>query len=330
MMVCQKCGAPVHSKVCNACGTPVPGPHIMLQDVRSLPIRALFPFHQFMKDRPWTQRAVYMAAFFALFPLAFEQLFGTGVDIQSAAWAIGTYFALLWGYVLWSIVKPTSVHVWTILGVAAFTAIVGIGVDLVVQQLPILSALYSAAANGGSGLSTYIGFVFGVGLTEETVKILPILWLAFRLKKLPTPRDAAFYAGVSGLAFGVAEAVSYSLKYTQILQPGTAGGDASGAGGFVVLEFLRLISLPFLHCVFTGITGYYVGLSLLAPSRRRALILLGLFVAATLHGTYDFFGGTVFAVVVAALAIFMFTSYMAEADTITEAIRDRAATISTA
>jgi len=47
--------------------------------------------------------------------------------------------------------------VWTILGVAAFTAIVGIGVDLVVQQLPILSALYSAAANGGSGLSTYIG-----------------------------------------------------------------------------------------------------------------------------------------------------------------------------
>jgi RsiW-degrading membrane proteinase PrsW (M82 family) len=299
--------------------------HVVLQEVRELPIRALFPFHQFLKDRPWTQRAVYMAAFFSLCPLIFEQIFGISIDIQSAAWAIGTYFALLWGYVLWSIVKPTSIRFRLILGVAAFTAIIGIFVDLLVQQLPGLSSLYSAA-NGGSGVSRYIGFVFGVGVTEETVKILPVLWLAFRLKKLATPRDAAFYAGISGLAFGVAEAVSYSLNYTQILQPGTAGGEgAAGAGGFVVLEFLRLISLPFLHCVWASITGYYVGLSLIAPSRRRVLILLGLAIAATLHGTYDFAGGSILAVAVAALAIFMFTSYMAEADTITEAIRDPAA-----
>lgn len=304
--------------------------HVVLQDVRALPLRALFPFHQFLKDRPWTQRAVYMAAFFALFPLAFEQLFGIGINIQSAAWAIGAYFALLWGYVLWSIVKPTSIRIRIILGVVAFTSIVGIIVDLIVQQLPGLSALY-AAASSGSGLSKYIGSVFGVGLTEETVKIVPILWLAYKMKKLATPRDAAFYAGVSGLAFGVAEAVSYSLNYTQILQPSTSGGGGpAAAGGFVVLEFLRLISLPFLHCVFTGITGYYVGLSLIAPTKRRALILLGLFVAATLHGTYDFAGGSAFAIAVAALAIFMFTSYMAEADAITEAVRDHPSLTTTA
>ncbi len=157
----------------------------------------------------------------------------------------------------------------------------------------------------------------GVGLLEEAVKLLPLFWLAVKLREISTPREAAFYAGLSGLAFGVAEAVAYSIHYTNTL--GMTYG-VVGSGNYVVLEFLRLITLPFLHCVFSGIAGYYLGLSLLAPQRRTALLLLGVGTAAVIHGLYDFLAGNWLGIGMGAVAILMFVAYLRSAEHITETI----------
>ncbi|WP_261663193.1 PrsW family intramembrane metalloprotease [Deinococcus sp. Marseille-Q6407] len=290
----------------------------LLDDFKSLPFEVLFPVQRWLGDRPWKLRWVQALLFFALLPLGLSQFWGDDAQIHDAAWAIGSYFALLWSYVLWLIVQPGSIKRRNILIPTVFTAVVGVLLVLFLQKLPFISLLYSATEWDFSP-ARLLGFVAGVGAVEEGVKLLPIWWLAVKLKEIHTPREAAFYAGLSGLAFGVAEAVVYSIAYTDANLYSQFYG-LSGDGNYVIMEFLRLITLPFLHCVFSGIAGYYLGLSLLAPQRRTALLLLGVGLAATIHGFYDFFAGTWLGVAVAAIAILMFVAYLRSAEQITQHI----------
>lgn len=273
---------------------------------------------RWLGDQPWKMRWVQALLFFALFPLSLAYLWGRDAEIHNAAWAIGTYFALLWGYVLWLLVQPGTLKRRNLLITGTFTAIVGVLLVLLLQELPFISVLYDATEWSFSPLRL-VGFVVGVGLVEEAVKLLPVFWLAVKLREIRTPREAAFYAGISGLAFGVAEAVAYSISYTDLNTIGMAYG-VVGSGNYVIMEFLRLISLPFLHCVFSGIAGYYLGLSLLAPGRRTALVLLGLGVAATIHGFYNFFSGGWLGLLVAGTAILVFVAYLRSAEHITQHI----------
>lgn len=290
----------------------------LIDDSKALPFDVLFPVKRWLGDQPWRMRWVQALLFFALFPLSLAHLWGSEAEIRDAAWAIGSYFALIWGYVLWALVQPGNVKRRNMLIITAFTAVVGVFLVLTLQQLPFISTLYDATEWGFSPLRL-IGFVAGVGLVEEAVKLLPVFWLAVKLREISTPREAAFYAGVSGLAFGVAEAVAYSIQYTDFNTVGMAYGMV-GSGNYVVSEFLRLITLPFLHCVFSGIAGYYLGLSLLAPQRRTALLLLGLGVTALLHGMYNFFSNGWLGLAVAGVAILTFVAYLRSAEHITQHI----------
>lgn len=293
----------------------------LIDDFKALPFDVLFPVKRWLGDQPWKMRWVQALLFFALFPLSLSHLWGSDAEIHDAAWAIGSYFALLWGYVLWLLVQPGTLKRRNLLITGAFTAVVGVLLVLLLQQLPFINVLYDATEWSFSPLRL-VGFVAGVGLVEEAVKLLPVFWLAVKLREIRTPREAAFYAGISGLAFGVAEAVAYSISYTDLNTIGMAYG-VVGSGNYVIMEFLRLISLPFLHCVFSGIAGYYLGLSLLAPQRRTALLLLGLGVAALIHGLYDFFAGSWLGLLVAGLAILMFVAYLRSAEHITQHITGR-------
>lgn len=290
----------------------------LVNDFKALPFDVLFPFQRWLSEQPWKMRWVQVLLAFALFPLSLTYILGDNAQIHDAAWAIGGYFSLIWGYVLWLVVKPGTLNTRNLLSICGFTAIIGIMLVLLLQQLPFISTLYAATEWGFSPLRL-IGFVAGVGVLEEAVKLLPVFWLAVKMQRIRTPREAAFYAGISGLAFGVAEAVSYSINYTNINTIGMAYGMV-GSGNYVVLEFLRLITLPFLHCVFTGVAGYYLGLSLLSPQRRTALILLGLAVAAVMHGLYDFLAGSWLSVAEAALSILIFVAYIRSAEHITQHI----------
>ncbi|MFD2608079.1 PrsW family glutamic-type intramembrane protease [Deinococcus taklimakanensis] len=290
----------------------------LIEDFKGLPFDVLFPVRRWLGDQPWKMRWVQALLFFALFPLSLAHLWGVDAEIHDAAWAIGVYFALIWGYILWVLVQPGILKRRNLIITCAFTAIVGIMLVLLLQGLPFISTLYAATEWAFSPVRL-IGFVAGVGLLEEGIKLLPIFWLAVKLREIRTPREAAFYAGVSGLAFGVAEAVAYSISYTDMNTIGMAYGMV-GSGNYVVMEFLRLITLPFLHCVFSGIAGYYLGLSLLAPQRRTALLLLGLGVAALVHGLYDFFAGSWLGIGMGGISILMFVAYLRSAEHITEAI----------
>ncbi|HEY7065256.1 MAG TPA: PrsW family glutamic-type intramembrane protease [Chloroflexota bacterium] len=286
----------------------------LVDQLRVLRYDTLFPVARWLQDRPWDLPWVRGLLFLALCPVALGLFFQGSRDPRDAAWALGLYFSLLWGVVLYWVLAPRRVVVAQIVGVALFTAFVGMAVLLVIQRLPPFNLLYLGTQTR-LPLAQLVGFIFGVGVLEELTKAVPVIWLALKLGRVRTPRQAAFLGGVSGLAFGVAEAANYSWTYALGNYYGRLG-----YGEYVLVEALRLISAPFLHCVWAAIVGYYVGLAMLARREAVALVVVGIGTAATLHGLYDFLAGGWLCLVVFAVSVLLFVSYARSADAISAAL----------
>lgn len=56
-----------------------------------------------------------------------------------------------------------------------------------------------------------LGFVFGVGVTEELAKMIPLLLISRKAKEPLIPQTMVFYGLMSGIAFGVFEGVNIRL-----------------------------------------------------------------------------------------------------------------------
>ncbi len=129
------------------------------------------------------------------------------------------------------------------------------------------------------------------------------------------PTTIAYLGVISGLAFGATEAIIYSISY--------AAGHASsriGYGDYLLVQLLRLISLPFLHGIWTGIAAYFAGLSAINPTARRVVILAGLFGVAILHGVYNTFADGWLGFAVAMLSFGMFIGYVRDEAANVEAV----------
>ena len=155
-------------------------------------------------------------------------------------------------------------------------------------SLPTLNPFYHFLDTGNPILSL-LAYIFGVGLTEEFFKLVPILLILHFSKDVMKPQTMVYYGLISGVAFGVFEGVQYQMGTNfQILS------DAPLTEGYVVsfiLNIARLTCLPFLHAIWCGIASYYSAFALLYPRYRKALYVLALLIPATLHGLYDFVTG---------------------------------------
>jgi len=263
----------------------------------SLPL----PLEQLLPVRSWLEvlklPLMRWTLLFGLVPLGVQYFFNGSIDVNLAARVVGFYFAVLWGYILMNLLGFFDIKARNILVPLIFTPAVGIFLVLLLQQFPGFSQLYQATDVGFDPLRL-LGYVAGVGVLEETIKILPILWLCYWAKEIFSPKEAAFYAAVSGLAFGVAESARYLTAYDP-----TNG--ALSSGQYVILQFIRLITLPLLHAAFSGLVGYYVGLGISRPKSRRMLVIFGIAVSAVVHGLYDFLSGWP-SLLIAGLAIVAF------------------------
>lgn len=138
-----------------------------------------------------------------------------------------------------------------------------------------------------------IGYVLGVGVTEELAKMLPLLIIASITRKPLLPQTLVFYGLMSGIAFGVFEGVQYQLNVNAELEYTSS----------FLYNISRLTSLPFMHAIWCGIAGYFVSFAKLYPKYRISLYLLALAVPALLHGMYDSFVSTNDLFVIIALAV---------------------------
>src|SRR5689334_1459591 len=198
----------------------------------------------------------------------------TEARIHEIAWIFAAYFAVAWLLLLGVIVRPQHVS----RAMLGAVAVVGI-----VTQAPIAIWLETELHAGTSSLLDIVT----IGLPEELAKAIPIVvvaWLWRRVWHTQTPRDYLFLGAVSGLVFGAAEVVHY---FSDVL--GHLSGNATGPDlQALTLEYVwRFLTDPIDHACWAGITGYFIGLAITSHHRKYWIGLIGIGIAAVLHGLND-------------------------------------------
>ena len=191
-----------------------------------------------------------------------------------AFYVISLYFSVIWGLFFGYFFRTRQVNLKTAITTFFLTQL---GVFVIFSGLNELNFFY-VFTHLGFPISI-IGFILGVGVTEELTKMLPLLFIMKRAKEPMLPQTMVYYGLMAGIAFGVFEGVQYQT---------TVNIQANYTTAFV-LNIARLTSLPFLHAVWAGIGGYFVGMAGLYPRYRKSLYTLALAIPATLHGLYDSF-----------------------------------------
>ena len=162
--------------------------------------------------------------------------------------------------------------------VVAFTIFIGVSLVLILQALPPLSFFYGLTRSE-TGLETrLLGFICGVGFNEELMKALPALLLALRLGPPRSRSTASSTAPCPGLGFAIPEGymyITHSANVGALLRPDPPAHHDAAVSARHLGCHQWLLHRP-CHDQQT--------------SPRRPLAL-GVAVAATLHGLYDFFSG---------------------------------------
>ncbi len=201
-----------------------------------------------------------------------------------AAWA-GAGFFLLVGLGMAAGYAPA----WKLLLAALFTGTFGVACLFLFHDFIGHDKQLTLEASHGL-IVNLVGFTLIVGLGEELVKALPIIFY-LRTDKAPTLRGACFWGMASGIGFGRSEAVAYAAKQYHGIAPGDT-------------YLIRFVSCVALHTVWSA----SVGITLFQCRRTvskivDAVVYLGkldkgelawavvqvLGVAMVLHGAYDAF-----------------------------------------
>jgi RsiW-degrading membrane proteinase PrsW (M82 family) len=247
-------------------------------------LAVLFPFRAWLRHpalRAWT---TWLFVALVAVPPAALALFREGDASQSVVFAL--YFAAAWFLVLWVVVRPQNI------GGGLLAQVVGLAILIE----PALA--YALETVLGGDLTNLFESVVTTGIPEELAKMVPVaLLLLIHRRQRIVPRDALFLGAVSGLAFGMVEAIKY-----------TATGDTDA------MEVVwRLVTDPISHALWAGVAGYFLGLACHYRTARPwfALAGLGLGAPALLHGLNDWspINGNVLWVVVQVVSALLFLAY---------------------
>ncbi|QZZ20659.1 PrsW family intramembrane metalloprotease [Leptothermofonsia sichuanensis E412] len=273
------------------------------------------PYEEVFKPELYNHGNVRFLLFFGLFPLLVS-LLGFGDDLRNTAWLLGIYYACIWGLVLRNFINPGHFTWGKTLTCVFFVLVLGIPLLLLLQLVPPFSFLYQGIRRGV--ILDLIGFVLGVGVLEESIKALPVYLFLVNPGKVQDPQSTAFYGAVSGLGFAISEGVTYSLQYATGLSEGFShslrGMDQQplegNISGFLLVITIRFVCLPLFHAIWAGISGYFLGLSTFSRSQQWTIILVGLAIAAVLHGLYNFFSNNILGLLIMAFSILLFLTYL--------------------
>ena len=137
---------------------------------------------------------------------------------------------------------------------------------------------------------------------------MAVAWIWRQYWQTQTPRDYLFLGAVSGLVFGAAEAVHY---FTNVL--GSLSGNVNGLDlqDLTIQYIWRFLTDPIDHAMWAGITGYFIGLAITGPNRKYSIGLVGIAIAAVLHGLNDWnpINSHVAWVLVTLISVMLFLGY---------------------
>jgi RsiW-degrading membrane proteinase PrsW (M82 family) len=216
-------------------------------------------------------------------------------------YSIALYFSIIWGLFFFYLFKTPQIKTRTTISLFFILQLfVFILWDILqLPSFPGINILY-ACIEADSVFVRAFGFIFGVGVLEETVKAIPLLLIIRRAKEPYIPQSLVFYGLMSGIAFGVFEGVQYQMTINKEL-------DYSNA---FFMNLARLTSLPFLHAIWAGIAGYFIAFANLYPKYRLSLYFLAIFIPAVIHGLYDTLGWSILGLLLTLLSVILLMSYL--------------------
>ncbi|GAA4345588.1 hypothetical protein GCM10023145_02330 [Angustibacter luteus] len=234
---------------------------------------------------------------FATAPFVLLQVTADDPDFSHAAWGFAIYFAMMWGLAIHLLVRPEPVSRWLVVKVVGTVAVLGTALAVALER-----AL-------SPDLDHVLWAIFGVGVPEEVAKALPVVLFMLLAKPSWTTRMYLFMGAVSGLTFGVIEAVGYSSLYQLV------GG---GSGTATTLIIWRLLADGLFHGCCAAVSAYFIGLAWWRPDQRWQLVGVGVAIAAVLHGVYDRWSGGWVGTATAVLIVLLFVGYVRAGDAIVQ------------
>jgi RsiW-degrading membrane proteinase PrsW (M82 family) len=258
-----------------------------------LPLGALLPLQTWASEAGWRQGRAALFLLMALAPFALLQATSEDTDIERAAVGFAVYFAVLWLIAIRELVQPEPLG-WLTLGkISAFTAVAGIAIAVAVEE------------QLGASTDDPVASILTVGLPEEAAKALAILLFLRAGRERWAPRTYLYAGAVSGLAFGAAEAVTYTVAYAAFLDLGDGG---------LVVTLWRLLCGGLFHACMAGIVAFFIGLGAWYRDIRFHLLAFGLLVAGVLHGLYNYFSDGWVGTLLATATVLAFLDYVRSED----------------
>lgn len=259
----------------------------ILQQLKDIGGELIFPKGTIFSPKWMRDRALIILALVGMFP---SVLMFIPLVVGGTFYCISLYFSIIWGLFFYYIFKTPQVSIKTTVTIF-FLEQLFVFVAWDIFGLPNLNLFYKLLDK--SFPLSAVGYILGVGITEELAKMLPLLIITARAKEPQIPQTLVFYGLMSGIAFGVFEGVEYQLGMNSTL-------DYTNS---FFHNIARLTSLPFMHSIWCGIAGYFIAFAKLYPKYRLSLYTLALFVPAILHGLYDTLVGQNFILAIAAIGI---------------------------
>jgi RsiW-degrading membrane proteinase PrsW (M82 family) len=137
--------------------------------------------------------------------------------------------------------------------------------------------------------SQLIGHFFGSGLMEELLKAVPVLGLYLLGRQLRSPwrERIGIWEPLDGILLAAASALGFTWQET--LAQTVPGLEQEVAMKLVIPRMLGSIAG---HMAYSGYFGYFIGLSVLKPSRRGRILAIGWLTSATIHALWNTSSGT--------------------------------------
>lgn len=129
-----------------------------------------------------------------------------------------------------------------------------------------------AGFDESNGFGRFLVFVYIiVGLSEELMKYLALVFFAYPRKFFNEPIDGIIYSVMIGMGFAIFENILYANHF--------------GIGTILVRAFTAVPA----HAVFAIFMGFFIGKAKFNSATRIKNFILALVIPVLIHGTYDLF-----------------------------------------